>query len=165
MKAFTKIIRNLACSLRARPVQRGLTRYPGSGSLWGARKLQRQQRRQAGFALIEMLVAASLLGTIAVTALLGLSTGILATSVVTNGRIAMDIAQSQMEAVKIEPFDDTAPFEYTTLPDAELPDGWDQSQIGIVVTSESADLQLIEVTVTYANGTKSVVLEGYKSSR
>ena len=163
MKALTKIIDNLACSLRARLVQRGLMQH--LGSLWDERKAWRQQRRQAGFALIELLVAASILGSVGVTALLGLSTGILATSVVTNSRIATDIAQSQMESVKIEDFDDTVPFEYTVLPDTELPDGWDQSQIGIVATSESDDLQLITVTVTYANGTKSVVLEGYKSSR
>lgn len=102
MNAFTKIIQNLACSLRARPGQRGFTRY--LGSLWDERKVLRQHRRQAGLALIEMLVAASLLGTVAITALLGLSTSLMATSNVANGRTAMDIAQSQMESVKSQDF-------------------------------------------------------------
>jgi type II secretory pathway pseudopilin PulG len=102
MNAFTKIIQNLACSLRARPVQRGLTRY--LGSLWDERKVLRQHRRQAGLALLEMLVALSILSSIGVTALMGLSTGLMATSRVSNSRTALDIAQSQMEYIKAQDF-------------------------------------------------------------
>lgn len=102
MNTLTKTIHNLACILRARPLQQGLVQY--LASVWHERKDRRQLRRQAGIALTEMLVATAILATVAVSALLGLSTSIKGTATVTNGRAAMDIAQSQMEYIREQPF-------------------------------------------------------------
>lgn len=102
MNALTKIIHNLARKLHTAAEKGSPMQY--LSSLHGARKLWRPKNRLAGIALIETLVAATLLGSICVTAFLGLSTGILATSKVNNGRTAMDIAQSQMESIKVQDF-------------------------------------------------------------
>jgi type II secretory pathway pseudopilin PulG len=123
MKTLTKKIHNLACTLCARPLQQGLVQY--LASVWHERKDRRQLRRQAGIALTEMLVATAILATVAVSALLGLSTSIKGTASVTNGRAAMDIAQSQMESIRKQPF---ATFEQWDVLDDVATHGWTRLQ-------------------------------------
>ncbi len=120
---------------------------------------------QKGQSYIEVLIATVILGIVVVGLLHGVVAGILGTRSVDMRTTAVNIARSQMEYIKAQPYDYTPPY-YNVLPLDELPQGWSPSQIGIVATpvDGSQYLQLITVTVSYGDG-QSFTLEGYRSNR
>jgi len=139
----------------------------------------KRRREQKGFALIEVLIATFILGTAGVAFLLGLTTGILGSQRVSQKRAALDVAQSQMEYVKEQEFN-TVPTQdpdlvwrihYGTLAVGDLPDGFNQTDITVEVkkTDGTTDadgtesVQLINVTVQFDGGTRTVELSGYKA--
>jgi len=120
----------------------------------------RARPSERGVSLVETLVAVAILGTALVVFMSGLSTGLLATS--RNDRLsaAHELARSQMELTKAEPFV-AAPHTY---PSAAAPAGY-------AVTSEATDadngnpsIQLITVEVS-KDGTLLYTLEGLKVDR
>ena len=133
----------------------------------------KRRRDQKAFSLIEVLIAVAILGTAGVAFLLGLTTGIMGSQRVSQKRAALDVAQSQMEYVKEQGFLAVVNPEYELLAEADLPDGFHQSDITITVAKTNGDpidhpedietVQLISVTVQYDGGTRTVELSGYKA--
>jgi prepilin-type N-terminal cleavage/methylation domain-containing protein len=123
---------------------------------------------EQGLNLIEVLVALSILGAVAVTFLLGMSTS--SKAVVTNKVqvSAEGLAKSQMEYIQTQTYDTVHnPPQYTVLIPAQIPAGY-----GIQITAARLDPQslhtgidegLQKITVNVNNGGRVVfTLEGYK---
>ena len=125
----------------------------------------------SGVVLIEALLATSIMSMVGIAVLVGLTTGFIGTQNLSNGRAAMDIAQSQMESVKDQDFRTDGSYTPFLAGDPELPDGFTISVAATKTDGNPLDgteqIQLITVTVTYEthNGDKDLILEGYKSSR
>ena len=128
--------------------------------------------RQRGISLLEALIAVSIIAIVGSSIYIGLSMSIKGTDSVTKSRAAIDVAQSQMEAIKLQSFDTNPTPSYLTLDPGDLPGGFTQSDISIDVTridetpaDGTEDIHRIVVEVEYDGGNKSVTLEGYKSNR
>lgn len=128
-------------------------------------------REQKGLSLIEVLIGLSILGVVIIALLAGLITAVLGVGQVDQRTMALNLARSQIEYVKSEPYEDPAnTIEelralYTIIsdiPDSDIPEGY--SITGIVSKIEAGVLQQIAVTVTYGDG-KSVQLDGYRTNR
>lgn len=110
-------------------------------------------REQKGLSLIEVLIGLSILGVVIIALLAGLITAVLGVGQVDQRTMALNLARSQMEYIKSEPYD--ADGSYTTI----AGDG-----ISFTVSPVNDVLQQITVTVTYGDG-KSVQLDGYRTNR
>jgi prepilin-type N-terminal cleavage/methylation domain-containing protein len=139
----------------------------------------KRRRSQKGFSLLEVIIATAILGVAGVALLLGLTSGVLGSQRVSQKRAALDVAQSQMEFVKSQTFDNSSTDGdgigvYQTLDTSQLPKGFTQANIvlpqatktdGNPLALDGSDrVQLITVTVTYNGGKKSVTLSGYKGN-
>ncbi len=117
-------------------------------------------RSEAGFSLVESLVAVAILASALVVFLGGLSTGALATSSADRLSTAHQLARSQMEATKGEPYA-AAPHTY---PSVAAPATYAVSAVASALPGGDASIQLITVTVT-KEGAPAFTLEGYKVDR
>ena len=125
----------------------------------------KRRRDQKAFSLIEVLIATAILGTAGCAFLLGLTSGIMGSQRVSQGRAALDVAQAQLEFVKLQTWDASgASYQKLTL--GQLHHGITPSDIDLSATLLSGvQTQLITVTVHYDGGNRSVTLEGYKTDR
>lgn len=117
-------------------------------------------RSEAGFSLVESLVAVAILASALVVFLGGLSTGALATSNADRLSTAHQLARSQMEATKAEPYV-AAPHAY---PSVAAPATYAVTAAATTLAGGDASIQLITVTVT-KEGAPAFTLEGYKVDR
>lgn len=115
---------------------------------------------EAGFGLVESLVALAILGTALVVFLGGMSTGLLSTSQSDRLSTAHELARSQMEYTKADAYQ-AAPHSYTSV---AAPSGYAVSADATSLSGGDSDIELITVQVT-KNGTMAYSLEGYKVKR
>ena len=109
--------------------------------------------KKGGYNLIEVLIAIAIISMVVVAFLQGLNIGIGGTYSDTQKNDALHLAQSQMEYIKSQPYEDNC--EYTPLDD----------NVTISCINESVeDLQHIMVTV-YFDDNRTVTIEGYKTNR
>lgn len=120
----------------------------------------RRNAGERGVSLVETLVAVAILGTALVVFMSGLSTGVLATSRADRLSTAHELARSQMEHTKAQPFV-AAPNTYPSVP----------APATYAVTSVASDadngdplIQLITVEVL-KDGQLLYTLEGLKADR
>ena len=124
-------------------------------------------RGEKGFSLIEVLVAVALVGLISVALIVALATASKVLIIADERTTAESLARSQMEYIKIQPYDDfNEPPEYAQL---SLP------TYDIEVTAERLDPEgdgsgdddgLQKITVTVEHHDKEIVtLEGYRVDR
>ena len=121
--------------------------------------------RESGVALLEMVVALAILGTIAVTFLSGLVTTSKAAFTADERATAESLAQSQMEWAKNSDY----VYSATQYSPAPMPSGKDYINYSATIAAEPLHdpddgIQKITVTVT-RSGEGVITLEGYKVDR
>ena len=121
--------------------------------------------RESGATLLETVVALAILGTIAVTFLIGVATTSKAAYITDEQATAGSLAQSQMEWAQNTVYVSEA-TQYTPAP---IPAGKDYINYSATVTTESLHdpddgIQKIIVTVK-RSGKQIFILEGYKVDR
>ena len=117
----------------------------------------RVAKSQAGFSLIEMLIATALLGGVVLVFLAALATGSRAVDVV-DTRIELDrLAQSQMESTLSQPFL-LAPASYPGIP---VPPGYAVTVVAELLAGAGPDIQRVVVSV-YRDGVQRRTLEAFK---
>jgi type II secretory pathway pseudopilin PulG len=115
---------------------------------------------ERGATLVETLIAVAVAGIAIVVFVAGLSTGALSTSKVDRLATAHELARSQMEHTKHEPFV-AAP---NTYPSISAPSGFSVSSEATSLPLGDASVQLITVEVSDDTGVV-YTLEGYKVDR
>lgn len=114
----------------------------------------RVMRSQKGFTLVEVTVAATLLGLVTAGLVGVLVLGVRGTDSAGFRSTALQLAESQVESIKGQPYAEPIAYATVTPPNADF-----QIQVGgTVLTSEF--LEEITVTVTHPEG--SVQLLAYK---
>jgi len=129
-----------------------------------------------GVSAIEVIIALAILGIVAVAFLGGLSTALNATSIADERSVAQSLAQSQMEYIKSQEYDDSEHPLYDVISD--IPDGytiygydeshpdWFAQRLDPEGDGLSNDDGLQVITVTVKHHDKEVLtLEGYKLDR
>jgi prepilin-type N-terminal cleavage/methylation domain-containing protein len=71
--------------------------------------------KESGLTLIEVLVALSILSVVSVTFAVSMFTGYKGLGVSEDHTIAESLARTQLEAINNEPYDFTAPYQYTKI--------------------------------------------------
>jgi prepilin-type N-terminal cleavage/methylation domain-containing protein len=117
-------------------------------------------RSEAGFGLVESLVALAILGSALVVFLGGMSTGLLSTSQSDRLSTAHELARSQMEFTKADAYD-APPHTYAPV---AAPAGYTVTSEAAAVSGADAEIELITVRVTHG-GSVVYSLEGYKVHR
>lgn len=116
---------------------------------------------EKGQTLVEVLIGVTLLSVVILGLLQGLSVAVWGTINVGQRTMALNLARSQLEYIKSQPYDVEEPFEYDIVPD--VPTGF-QVEISDVTELTEDALQQVTITVTYLES-KSVEFVGYKASR
>ncbi len=117
--------------------------------------------KQAGFGLVESLLAVAILGSAVFMLLNGLSAGAISVGILQEDIVAENLGRTQLEYTKSLPFN-AAPFSYQSI--LEVPAGYSISANASPVSNRDGNVQRIIVTVYH--GTKSVyILEGFKVNR
>lgn len=115
---------------------------------------------EAGFGLVESLVALAILGSALVVFLGGMSTGLLSTSQSDRLSTAHELARSQMEFTKADAYY-AAPHTYASV---AAPSGYAVSAEATSISGGDPNIE--QVTVQVAKGAAIVYsLEGYKVNR
>lgn len=122
--------------------------------------MKRLVRGDRGLSLIEVLIGMGLLAFTMTGLVLALSTGALATGKVTQRGTLQDLARSQMEYVKAQPYS-AAPTSYPAIT-AQQP--YTLAAVASPLGGSDNGIQLITVTV-YMDGASLLALEGYKVNR
>ena len=120
------------------------------------------KNKEKGFALIEIIVAIALLGIIGVAFLGGLSTASKALFLADERTTAESLARSEMEYVKKQDYDNTAPYTYAHgfVSSTSHPD------YTIKVEVDPLDTSIQQITVTVNHRTETIItLEDYKVDR
>jgi prepilin-type N-terminal cleavage/methylation domain-containing protein len=115
---------------------------------------------ERGVTLVETLIAVAVLGVAIVVFVAGLSTGTISTSKIDRLATAHELARSQMESTKNEPYV-AAPHTY---PSVSAPSGLSVSSQATSIPLGDAGVQMITVEVSDASGVV-YTLEGYKVDR
>jgi hypothetical protein len=115
---------------------------------------------EGGAGLVEVLVAIGITGIAVVGLLAAVSTGSLGVSITDERVSAENLARSQLEFTKSEPFDPT-PATYPTI---TPPSGYAIGVTAQDIAGGGSAIQLITVTVSRGAETLTV-LEGYKVDR
>lgn len=110
--------------------------------------------------LVETLVAVAILVTALVVFMGGLSAGSLATTHGERMSTAHELARSQMETTKAEPYN-AAPYGY---PPVAAPAGYSVTADASAIAGGGPEIQLITVEVS-RDGAVLYTLEGYKVDR
>ena len=119
-----------------------------------------------GYTLIEVLVALAILGIVGVALFGGMTTATLATPIAQEHSTAQDIAESQMEYIRGQPYDNlNDPPQYDLLPD--VPEGYrvilSASRLDPEGDGPEDDDGLQKIVLTVKHGEKTVTtLEAYK---
>ena len=118
-------------------------------------------KKQAGFGLVESLLAVAILGSAVYMLLGGLSTGAISIGILQEDVIAENLGRTQLEYTKSLPFR-TAPFSYASI--EEIPEGYTITANATLISSRDDNIQRLIITVFHGN--KSVyILEGFKVDR
>ncbi len=126
-----------------------------------ARRSPFNMAKQAGFGLVESLLAVAILGSTVFMLLNGLSTGAISVGILQEDVTAQNLGRTQLEFTKSLPFN-TAPFSYQSI--AEIPEGYSITADAVPVSSRNSNMQRVIITVY--RGVKTVyVLEGFKVNR
>ena len=131
--------------------------------------------KKKGFTLVELLIGLTVLAIIATVFMQALGVGILGTSRDNRTNDALHLAQSQMEYVKSQKYQDyndngtPEGAGYSKIDDDEIPEGFDEQDIVIAVRNISGNtsgerLQHITVNVTYGIE-RTITIEGFKINR
>ncbi|MEX1252798.1 MAG: hypothetical protein WEE64_00510 [Dehalococcoidia bacterium] len=126
----------------------------------GKRRACRRGSPEAGASLVEVLVAIGITGIAIVGLLAGVSTGSLGVSTADERVSAENLARSQLELTKSQPFD-PVPATYATV---SPPAGYGIAVSAQDISGGDSAVQLITVTVSRGADTLTV-LEGYKVDR
>lgn len=130
-------------------------------------------RSQRGQVLVEILIGVTVLAVVTVALMQGFRVGISGTERVDNRTTALNLAQSQMEYVKAQPYieydaagDPVGGEGYSKMSEDELPAGFTTTDIDIVVSNlgnETApdEIQSVAVTVTYGANDDTLTLAAY----
>ena len=117
--------------------------------------------KQAGFGLVESLLAVAILGSTVFMLLGGLSTGAISVGILQEDIVAENLGRTQLEYTKSLPFYD-APFSYQSV--ESVPEGYSVTTEATPISSRDANIQRLIITVY--RGDKSVyILEGFKVNR
>jgi len=125
-----------------------------------ARRTLGRLRSEAGFTLVEALVSVAILTIALVVFLVGLSTGVLATSKADQLSTAHELARSQVELVKEQPFD-PVPAAYPTV---TAPPAYAVALDVSAIPEGDPGIQLLTVSVT-KDGQPVYTLQAYKVDR
>ena len=142
--------------------------------------MSRFRRNRKGVALLEVLIAGVILAVVLVGFMQGLNVTLLGTDRDSKMNSAQHLAQSQMEYIKSQTFNNSACDESTSPPYERIPafdllENYDNYDVEITVDPDPhwqncSTLQLITVTVSYNNTNLAsqdyrVVLKDYKIDR
>lgn len=117
--------------------------------------------KQAGFGLVESLIAVAVLGTTVFMLVGSLTTGALSIGVVQEDIIAENIGRTQMEYTRSLVYQ-VAPHSYQTAPVTH--NGYSATAEASAIAGKDNNIQKITVTV-YHEGKRACVLEGFKVNR
>ncbi len=124
-------------------------------------------KSEKGFTLLETVIALGIVGLIIVILLQALPVAIIGTSRTRAGMNLINLASSQMEHVKVQPFQasytpmSSVPPGFSVAITATVPVTYTYTSPSLAQTADT--VQLITVTVTGPYGSGSV--EGYKTRR
>ena len=125
------------------------------------RRLRFAITQQAGFGLVESLLAVAILGSTVFMLLGGLSTGAVTVGILQEDVVAENLGRTQLEYTKSLPFN-AAPFSYPSI--SEVPEGYSITTDAVSVSSRDNNVQRLIINVY--RGDKSVyILEGFKVNR
>lgn len=115
-----------------------------------------------GMALLELIVAIAVMAMLIGGIMQGLNMTIMGTYKDSRFNTALHLAQSQMEYIKEQPFDQVYPFVYDLI--EEVPEGYEM-ELTVEPSYEHGipGLQLVTVNVTCESN--NVVLRGFKIHR
>ncbi|OGN86831.1 MAG: hypothetical protein A2158_08020 [Chloroflexi bacterium RBG_13_46_14] len=117
--------------------------------------------KQAGFGLVESLLAVAILGSTVFMLLGGLSTGAISVGILQEDIVAENLGRTQLEYTKCLPFH-TAPYSYDSV--EIVPEGYSVTANAVPVSARDDNIQRVIITVY--RGDKSVyILEGFKVKR
>jgi len=116
-------------------------------------------KTQAGFGLVETLVAVAILGTSVVAFVAALATGSLTVSEQESETAAQRLAMNQIEYTKNQAFNPSGIYSLVTAPS-----GYTVVLDTGTVAGTDADMQMITVTVL-RDGNSVFTLSGYKVNR
>ena len=119
------------------------------------------KRRQAGFGLVESLIAVAVLGTTVFMLIGSLTTGALSIGIVQEDIIADNIGRTQMEYTKSLTYH-IAPHSYPAV--TVIHNGYSVTAEASAIPGKDTNIQKITVTV-YHGGERACVLEGFKVNR
>lgn len=117
--------------------------------------------RQAGFGLVESLVAVAILGTTVFMLLGSLSTGSISVGILQERTTAENLARSQLEYTMSLPYL-PAPYSYQIVD--YVPSGYSVTAESSAVSGRDINIQKITVTV-YREGKRLYSIEGFKVNR
>ena len=129
--------------------------------------LKKRLKSEKGFTLLETLIALGIVGLIIVILLQALPVAILGTSRARAGMNLINLASSQMESIKVQPFQSSytpisiVPPGFSVAITATVPVTYSYPSPSLAQTADT--VQLITVTITGPYGSGSV--EGYKTRR
>ncbi len=117
-------------------------------------------RSEAGFSLVESLVAVGIAAMALVAYLSGLSVGLLSTGQSDRLSTAQELARAQLEYTKAAPYQ-PPPATYATV---TPPAGYGVSVAASSIAGADNNVELVTVAVT-KDGATLFTLEGYKANR
>ena len=116
---------------------------------------------QAGFGLVESLLAVAIMASTVFMLLGGLSTGAISVGILQEDIVAENLGRAQLEYTKSLPFT-TAPSSYESV--EVVPEGYSVTAEATPVSSRDENIQRVIITVYH--GEKMVYsLEGFKVNR
>jgi len=145
---------------------------------WLEKKRFRFLRGQKGLTLIEVLVAAAILGAIGVGLLNALDTNAKATRQLDEQVVATNLATAYLEAIKAAPYDSTEPYYDVAVAGITIPpqyivdvdiqfssDGASGDGIDWVDTYTDETIQKIAISVSREGGTQILSICTFKTKR
>jgi hypothetical protein len=117
--------------------------------------------RQAGFGLVESLLAVAILGSTVFALLGGLSAGAISVGILQEDIVSENLGRTQLEYTKSLTFR-RAPFSYRSVDG--IPEGYSVTAEAVPISGRDTNIQ--ELIITVYHGDKSVyILEGIKVNR
>ena len=117
---------------------------------------------EEGLGLVEVLVAVAILGMTVVALLAAISTGSIGVSTTEESVTAANLARSQLEYTRSQPYDDV-PAAYATV---TPPAGYTVSADASAIPEAGPDPSIQKITVTVArNGETLLTVEDFKVDR